>query len=477
MPWHVLFIASVLFSAPLLNSNWSMAAPPNMLLILADNWRAPHAGVLGDPLAQTPVFDALAKSGVLFKRAFNPVPSCSPTRACLLTGKYAHQLGERASLWSAFPRTDVVITDQLVSHGYQIGYSGKGWGPGDFKVSGWQTNPCGPAFKSVKEFLDQRDPARPFFFWIGNTDTATKGGKHPYLEEAQTFVDEDQLVIPPELPDCPELRRDLMNYYGGIRKLDLMAKEAIDALHEHQCFDQTVVIYGSDNGWQMPRGLANCYDSGSHVPLLIHDGRKPNQNVVVDSFVSVGDLGPTILELAGIEPSPEMTMHSLVPWLQDASQAQSRDAVFIERERHADVRGSHLSYPMRAIRTQDYLYIWNVRPDRWPAGDPDVFFLHGRPFGDVDTTAVKDFLLTHQHDLAYEAYFRRIFGKRPEEELYDLKRDPHQLINVADQKVYSETCQSLRQRIEQWMKETHDPRVDPHYDAWDHYRYYGKAPK
>jgi arylsulfatase A-like enzyme len=130
---------------------------PNILLILADNWRWPTAGVLGDPMARTPAFDRIAREGVLFTHAFNPVPSCSPTRACLLTGRYAHELGERASLQSGFPPDTPVVTQFLRESGYEIGFSGKPWGPGDFAVSGWKENPVGPKFPGFAEFHAARD--------------------------------------------------------------------------------------------------------------------------------------------------------------------------------------------------------------------------------------------------------------------------------------------------------------------------------
>ena len=249
------------------------SSKPNILFILADNWRFPSAGVLGDPMAKTPAFDRVAREGVLFTHTFNPVPSCSPTRACLLTGKVAHQLGERASLWSGFPKDTPVVTQLLRESGYAIGYSGKPWAPGDIAVSGWTENPVGPKFKDFADFHAKRDSSKPFFFWLGNTDTATKAGKTPYLFEAKSKLDATQLRVPPELPDCPEVRDDLMNYYGGVMKLDDEAAQAIAVLEQAGQLDDTVVIYTSDNGWQMPRGLANCYDSGSRVPLAIRWGK------------------------------------------------------------------------------------------------------------------------------------------------------------------------------------------------------------
>ena len=453
------------------------ASRPNILFILADNWRYPTAGILGDPMAKTPAFDRLAREGVLFTHTFNPVPSCSPTRSCLLTGKIAHQIGARASLYSDFPKDTPVVTQLLRDAGYDIAFNGKPWAPGNVEISGWQENPVGAKFKDFADFHAKRDASKPFFFWLGNTDTATKAGKLPYLADAKTKLDASKLTVPPELPDCPEVRDDLMNYYGGVMKLDEEAARAIEVLERAGEMDNTVIIYTSDNGWQMPRGLANCYDSGSRVPLAIRWGKNLTAGRKVAEFVNVADLGPTFLELAGLVPPPEMTMHGIKNLMLGKSDSAPRDAVFIERERHANVRHDNLSYPVRGVRTRDFLYLRNLRPDRWPAGDPDVLFLHGRPYGDVDTTMVKDFLLAHQKDSAYAKYIALTFGKRPSEELYDLRHDPHQLSNIADEPEYAEALKQSRARVDDWMKKTHDPRVDPSYDEWDKFPYYGKSPK
>ena len=449
-------------------------ARPNILLILADNWRWPTAGALGDPMARTPTFDRIVREGVLFTHTFNPVPSCSPTRSCLLTGRYAHELGERANLQSGFPQDTPVVTQLLRAAGYEIGFSGKPWGPGNHEVSGWKENPVGPKFPSFAEFHAHRDASRPFCFWIGNTDTATRGGKLPYLADAKAALDPANLVVPPDLPDCPDVREDLLNYYGGVMKLDDEAARAVATLEHAGQLDDTVVIYTSDNGWQMPRGLANCYDAGSRVPLAVRWGKRLAGGRTVDAFVNVADLGPTFLELAGLVPPPVMTMRSIRPLLLDEPDPSPRDRVFMERERHANVRRDNLGYPVRAVRTRDFLYLRNLRPDRWPAGDPDVLFIHGRPFGDVDTTLVKDFLLAHQDDPAQAGHVARIFGKRPAEELYDCRTDPHQLTNVADRPEYADALVRHRERVDAWMRETHDPRVDLAYDGWDAFPYYGK---
>jgi len=451
------------------------AQRPNILFILGDNWRWPTAGVLGDPMARTPAFDRVVREGVLFRHTFNVVPSCSPSRATMLTGRYAHELGERASLWSAFPQDTPVVTQMLRDAGYDLGYSGKPWAPGNAEVSGWKENPVGPKHASFEAFHGKRTPGRPFFFWLGNTATATRGGRLDFVKVAQDAgLDAGAITVPPELPDCAEVRQDLLNYYGGVLKLDEEAARALAVLEGAGELEETVVVYTADNGWQMPRGLANCYDAGSRVPLAVRWGGRLKAGREVDAFVSLGDLGPTFLELAGIAPPAVMTMRSIKGLLLGESEAFVRDAVFIERERHADVRRDHLGYPVRAIRTRDFLYVRNLRPDRWPAGDPDVFFIHGRPFGDVDTTRVKDFLLAHREEPAVAGRFALIFGKRPAEELYDLRNDPHQIRNVAGSAEFAVALDRLRKRVEEWMRETGDPRFDPAYEGWDGLRYYGK---
>lgn len=169
-----------------------------------------------------------------------------------------------------------------------------------------------------------------------------------------------------------------------------------------------------------------------------------------------------------------MTGHSIVPLLAGKIQ-RGRDMVFVERERHANVRKGDLGYPARAVRTKDYLYIRNFRPDRWPAGDPEMWFSVG-PFGDCDGSPSKEFILAHRDDPEYGSYLRLGFEKRPAEELYDLSRDPEQIVNLAGLSKYSAAKEKLRGKLDNWMKETKDPRATGDDDPWDSYPYFGASP-
>lgn len=447
---------------------------PHFLFVIADNWSWPHAGALGDPLAQTPVFDRIAREGVVFNHTFCPVPSCSPTRASLLTGRAAHQLADAASLWSRFDRAHRVFTDLLREGGYQVGFAGKGWSPGNFKDSGWTENPVGPEHKSFEAFLKQRDKGRPFFFWLGNTDTA----RHRWRYEPADWagLDPAKLVVPPQFPDDPATRATLLGYYASVRRMDLAVGEEIARLEKAGLLADTIVVYTSDNGWQLPRGLANCYDTGTRVPFAVRWGQRLTAGRVCDELVSLTDLAPTLLELAGLPVQPGMTGRSFADLILNRPEAARRDAVFLERERHANVRRGDLSFPIRGVRTRDFLYLWNLRPGRWPAGDPELYHSVG-PYGDIDQSPLKDLLVTGAGRPELARFRELALERRPAEELYDLREDPHQLHNVASKSHYADVRRELRERVERWMRETADPRCDPACDDWDRFPYFGPPAK
>ena len=442
---------------------------PNILFAIGDNWAYPHASSLGDPTVRTPVFDRIAEEGLLFRNAFCSVPSCSPARATLLSGRVAHQLGEAASLWSNFERIPV-FTERLAESGYEVGFTGKGWSPGRTTENGWAQNPAGKEYASFEEFMQQRDPKKPFFFWYGDTSVAL--GRWRYGPEHWGDMDWGTVQLPPNLPDTVEVRETILAYYGAIQKQDSIFGTAIKRIEEAGLLDDTLVIYTSDNGWQMPRGLANCYDAGVRIPLAMRWGNQIKPGGTVDGFVSLIDFAPTMLELAGLPVPGEMSGQSFAGELNGQGSTANRDFVFLERERHANVRQNNGSFPIRAIRTRDYLYIWNLRPNRWPAGDPQAWMSVG-DFGDVDGSWAKDFICENRADPKIEAFFELNFGKRPDEELYDLEKDPHQITNVAGDSRYESVRKQLRGRVETWMRETSDPRTDPSYDDWDRFAYFG----
>jgi hypothetical protein len=168
-----------------------------------------------------------------------------------------------------------------------------------------------------------------------------------------------------------------------------------------------------------------------------------------------------------------MTGRSLLGLLTGQERPGSREEVFFERERHANVRRGNLGYPSRALRTPDFLFIRNLAPERWPAGDPELWFSVG-PFGDVDGGPTKQLLLDFRGQPEIAPLYQLAFEPRPAEELYDLKKDPHQMRNVAGQSQYKVVKDRLRLRLDRWMKETGDPRIIGESFDWDQVPFYGE---
>ncbi len=448
------------------------AAPArlNVVVAIADDWSWPHSGADGDPVVRTPTVDRVAREGVRFTHAFAPAPSCTPSRASLLTGQAPHRLAEGGQLWSHLPARFAVYPDLLEASGYAVGHSGKGWGPGAVEPGGRTRNPAGPRFADVSAFLAARPAGAPFAFWAGSSDP-----HRPYEagSGARAGIDLARVRVPPFLPDGPVVRGDVADYLAEVERFDRDLGVLIRALEEAGEWTRTVLIVTSDNGMPFPGAKATLYDGGTRVPLLIRWPGVPGGRVS-DALVTLTDLAPTVLGAAGLPVPADMTGRDLRPLLDGSAEARWPDVVFLERERHANVRRGDLSYPSRAIRTREYLYVRNFRPDRWPAGDPTLYHSVG-PFGDIDDGPTKQLLMGG--DVAVSQYRAHAMDKRQAEELFVLATDPGQLVNVVDQPAHAATKASLRARLEQWMRDTGDPRASADDDRYDGYPYYGPPVK
>ena len=474
LPFRLLAVSLIL----LLNWPSSVSAPaataedsrPNIMFCLADDWGYPHAGVYGDPVVRTPTFDRVAHEGALFTDAFSAAPSCTPSRAAILTGQAPHRLAEGGDLHGFLPARYKVYPDLLEASGYFVGFTRKGWGPGRFEAGGRSRNPAGPEFPDFAEFLKRLPPGRPFCFWFGSQDP-----HRPYDmgSGARAGLSPELVRVPPYLPDTPEVRSDILDYYVEVERFDNEVGGLLRQLEGAGKLDNTVVVITGDNGWPFPRSKANLYDSGTRQPFAVRWPAAVRGGRVLDDFVTLADLAPTFLEAAGLPPPPEMTGRSLLGLLAGSEQPGKRMSAFVERERHANVRRGDLGYPSRAIRTADFLYIRNFRADRWPAGDPKLYFSVG-PFGDCDGSPTKDWILSHRSEPDIARLFHLGFEKRPAEELYDLKKDPYQMTSVAGRPEYAEAQKRMRGELDRWMRETADPRATADDDRWDKYPYFGE---
>jgi len=425
---------------------------PNILLVIADDWGWGHAGVLGDRGIKTPNFDRLAKEGALFRNAYCAAPTCSASRASLLTGQMFYRLGEAANLHGPLDAKYPVYPDLLESAGYAVGMVGKGWAPGNFKAGGRTRNPAGPMAKDFKTFLESVPADQPFCFWFGSLNP-----HRPFDQKSLAgTVDPKSVTVPAFLPDTPEVRADLVEYYAEVQAFDREIGSLLKVLEQSGRLENTLIVVTSDNGMPFPRAKCNIYDSGTRMPTAIRWGAHVKPGQVVDDFVSLTDLAPTFLAAAGQPVPAEMSGKSLLPLIE--SNAPGQDFVVTGRERHG---GS--DYPCRAIRTTGYLYIRNYHPADSPAA--------------ADSGPALAFLAEHKADPAMEKYWKAFGELRPAEELYDNSKDPDQMHNVAEDPAYASIKKDLSRKLDEYLAATGDPRGTGKGEVFDSYPIRGtKAP-
>jgi arylsulfatase A-like enzyme len=457
---------------------------PNILFIIFDDWSREHAGAYGCQWVKTPNFDRLAREGVLFKHAFTSNPKCSPCRASILTGRNTWQLEEASCHGGLFPSKFAVYPDLLEKAGYAVGLTGKGWGPGDFKSTGFKRNPSGPSFdehktdppaggigkndyaRNFEAFLQQRDKQQPFCFWMGFTEPHRAYELNSGVRMGKKL---EEIDVPPFLPDLPTVRGDLADYAIEVEYADSHIGRALELLERERQLDNTLVICTSDHGMPFPFVKGQIFDDGFHLPLAMRWGKGIKPGRVVEDFVNVRDLAPTYLELAGQRPHEQMTGRSLVNVLQSEKSGwveEDRKVMLVGKERHDIGRPNDLGYPVRAIRTPDYFYVLNYHPDRWPACNPET------DFGNCDPSPTKEVI-----KLLGGHFYELAFGKRPAEMLFRLSSDPRCVNNIAGDPAFAYTKERLREEMLSMLKEEQDPRALGNGHVFDTYQYLGARRK
>lgn len=476
-------LAAALALAPV-----ARAAPavrrPNILLAIADDASYAHFGANGCTFVKTPVFDRLAREGVLFRNAFTPLPKCSPSRAALLTGRYPWQLAEAGVHNGLFPSRFKVYPDLLEAAGYVVGYTGKGWNPGDWKAGGFTRNPAGPEFNARKlnpptgrisnndyaanfeDFLAKRPADRPFCFWYGGHEP------HRAYEAGSGVRAQKKLqdaVVPPYFPDRDAVRSDLLDYALEIEWFDRQLGRIIRKLEDIGELDNTLILVTSDNGMPFPRVKGHMFEDACHMPMVIRWGAAKGGRVVED-FVSFVDFAPTFLEAAGLAPHAQMSGRSLMNLLRADAAGQvdpARDHVILGRERTDLGRPDDVGYPVRVLRTKDFWYSRNFEPDRWPSGNPETNYM------DVDDSPTKRLVVQGEKTAEGRKYFDLAFGKRPAEELYDLRKDPACVNNVAADPQNAAVKSRLWAQLEGELRRHQDPRIVGDGSVFDRYPYVG----
>lgn len=500
----------------LLVPNAVAAEQPNILFLFADDWGR-YASLLAtidgpggiNDVVQTPNFDAVARRGVFFRNAHVSAPSCTPCRSSLLTGRHFWQTGTGSILVGAvYDDTIPSFPPLLRDAGYFLGYSHKVWSPGTPVNSPYTKNDAfhwrggainqfsqavtkhvaegtdreaakqkilGQVRGNFRDLLAARPADTPFCYWFGPTNVHRKWIKGS--GKALWGIDPDSLEgkMPAFLPDVPEVRQDLADYFGEIAAWDAAIGVLLDELDQAGLTDNTLIAISGDHGAPgFPHGKCNLYDFGTGVCLSV-TGPGVAGGRVVDDMVSLIDLAPTFLEAAGVPPPATMTGRSLWPILRSTKTGlvdSGRDCVYAGRERHVEnARADFMPYPQRAIRTRDHLLIVNLRPDRWPLGDP--YRLNDGPeptiselenttrvtLPDEDAGPTKAWLVGVRDTEQWRAHFNKVYGKRPEVELYDLRTDPDEMHNLADDPAHGDLRNQLKNRLFAELERTADPRL------------------
>jgi N-sulfoglucosamine sulfohydrolase len=482
-------VAILLFLAMLVNFAGLAESRPNILFCISDDQSYAHTGANGDLLVKTPAFDRVAREGLRFVHAFCDAPTCGPSRSAILTGQPIWRLEEAGNIHSTLPAKFATYTDQLEKSGYVIGSTGKAWSPGRLEPGGRSVNPAGPkyderkaqpSFKGMSNndyagnfqgFLEQSPKDQPFCFWLGTYES------HRRFEAGagqRSGKDPDKVVTPPIFPDNDIVRNDILDYLVEVEHFDSMVARAIKSLEDSGLLENTIVVITSDHGMPFPRAKASLYDAGSRVPLAIRWPKGiENPGRVIPSFVNLSDLAPTFLKAAGLNPPDMMTGRSMTD-LFTGAETSNHKAAFVGMERHDGCREGGKGYPCRAIRTKEFMYIYNFEPTRWPSGSPDASVCaRAIPYGEIDDSPTKTFMMEHRNEHGVARLAELAFGMRPAEELYDLSDDPHQINNVAGNIRYLDTQHSLQEQLFEHLKETKDPRVIGGIVDWDYYPYYG----
>lgn len=474
-----LLLASAVFAAP---------ARPNILFAIADDQSFPHTSAYGTKWVNTPAFDRVAREGLLFMRAYTPNAKCAPSRACILTGRNSWQLEEGANHAGNFPPNYRGFMEVLAANGYFTGWTGKGWAPGiPGMVNGKPRELTGPAYNAIKlkppttgisptdyaanfaAFFKKRPKDQPFCFWYGGQEPHRRyqygsgvalGGKSTSQIER----------VPRYWPDNETIRNDMLDYGFEIEHFDHHLEKILAQIEQAGELDNTLVVVTSDNGMPFPRSKGATYEISNHMPLAIRWPGIAKPGRKVDDYVSFIDFAPTFLEIAGVSEAASgmqaITGKSLMPILKDASFGKpqpGRDRLLIGQERHDTGRPNDVGYPVRGLYRDGFLYMRNFEPSRWPMCDPITGYLN------TDGSPTKTYILA-QNRLGVNHWMWELdFGRRPPEELYDLRADPDCMTNLAAEKTHATRREAMQKELFAELEAQKDPRMAGNGAIFDKY--------
>ncbi len=417
---------------------------PNIVMVVVDDLGTGDAGCYGNPVIKTPGLDLLAQHGTRFTHGFCTTASCSASRSVILTGLYNHANGQYGHMhdFHHFKTFDHVqsLPVLLQRAGYRTIRTGKYhvappsvYAFEDEIVSEGSSpleraEACAPVFS--------RKGARPFFLYF-----CTNEPHRPFVRGGSDPVSPEEVLVPDYLPDLPETRAELARYYMSVQRADRGLLRLIELLQQSKVWDQTIVVFISDNGIAFPGAKTTLYEPGMRLPCVI---RRPDiLPGICDAMITWADLAPTLLDLAGMEAEAPALHGRSFKEVMAQSSSEGWDEVFASHTFHEVT----MYYPMRVVRGRRYKLIWNIA--------------HGLPYPfATDLHASETWQGTLMREMSH--YGKRPiqhYLRRPKFELYDLENDPHEVQDIARNLSNQAVLEDLQARLRTHQQRTGDPWI------------------
>ena len=462
---------------------------PNILFAISDDQTYFHTSFEGCQWVNTPSFDRIAEAGIYFTNCYTPNAKCAPSRSSIITGRNSWQLEEAGNHVCIFPEKYSSVFEVFESQtNYFVGHTGKGVEPVDSRgrllagkaYSEIKLTPPGKYISNVdytenfKAFFRQKPKDSPFLFWFGAQEPHRAYEYGIGIEKGGKSIEQIEKV-PDFWPDNQTVRTDMLDYAYEIEYFDAHLGKMIDFLEEVGELDNTLIIVTADNGMPFPRCKGIEYEYSNHMPLAIMwpEGiKKPGRKVA--DYISFIDFAPTFLELAGVK-DPKMQPiqgKSLLPVFQSSKEGRiipERDYILLGQERHDVGRPNDVGFPVRSIIMDDMLLIHNFEPDRWPMCNPETGYLN------TDGSPTKTEILEMRRRGESVNYWDLCFGKKPQEELYNIKNDPECMNNLALDPMHETQMTKMRNKLFAELKAQGDPRMFGNGHLFDEYLYAHEA--
>lgn len=407
---------------------------PNIVFLITDDISPDDLSVYGNTHVQTPNLEQIAARGLVFDNAYLTISSCSPSRCSIITGRYPHNTGA-PELHQSLPADQRTFVHSLQDAGYYTILSGKNH-MGKPEALGFDVSSDSHPAGSEKwvQHLRERPDDQPFFAWFAARDAH----RDFTINDRAPRYRADEIDVPPMMFDGPGTRKELAGFYHEVSRTDHYAGELMKELERQGIAENTYFVYCSDNGRPFPRCKTFLYDSGIRTPLII-----TGPNVALgrtDSLVSSIDFAATFLQIAGVDKPETEQGVSIMPILSDPT-AKVRDVAFAERNWH--VFQNH----QRAVRTGDWLYIWNAWPERYSLASESASY---------QFAAVKELWEAAEAGDLTDAQALLTIKPQPAEMLFNVKTDPNQFHNLAGSPESLSTLKQMRSLLGRWQDETGD---------------------